>query len=545
MIRSLAFLLLVTAGAQAAPPTLTHLFPAGGMRGTKVVATCGGTFSWPDIKVWSPGIKATPLKDSGKLELEIPGNLATDRLWLRLYNSEGASAVVPFLVGNLPEIMETEPNNKPADTKPVSLPVLINGALTKGEVDGFTVNIKKGQTLVAALDANNRLGSPMDAVLQVVSPAGNVVAENHDDLGLDPRLGYTAKVDGNHIVRVFAFPSAPDSNIGFFGNAASVYRLTLTTGPYVTHAIPIAVPAGQTATVEPRGWNIPAGTKAQVINPPTTVPREHSEGEGLSLPVGTRACQVTLPGIAGQATVWSTPLPTAVLQGKGPAVLAVPGAVTGLLEAPSQRHSHTLVMKKGQRLLVGVQGRSLGSIIDPVVRWIDPMGKVVSEADDTGSNPDPTLTVAASVDGNYTLQVTDRFGHGGDKYRYLLTVRPEPVEFQLDAAADAVVATKEKPGEITVKIVRRGAVGPITIRAEGLPSGVSAPEIVSDIKGATATSVTLKFTSDGKPYSGPVTIVGRATAPAPMSAVAHVPARMGVELENIWLTSVATVAGKK
>jgi hypothetical protein len=104
-------------------------------------------------------------------------------------------------------------------------------------------------------------------------------------------------------------------------------------------------------------------------------------------------------------------------------------------------------MKKGQRLLVMVQGRSLGSIIDPVVRWIDPMGKVVTEADDTGSNPDPSLTVAASVDGNYTLQVTDRFSHGGDKYRYLLTVRQDPVEFQLDASADAVVTT----GAVVVK----------------------------------------------------------------------------------------------
>jgi hypothetical protein len=385
----------------------------------------------------------------------------------------------------------------------------------------------------------------MDAVLQIASPAGNVVAENHDDLGLDPRLGYTAKTDGNHIVRLFAFPSAPDSTIGFSGNATYIYRLTLTTGPYATHAIPISVTAGQAGTVEPRGWNIPAGAKAQVILPPTTGPVEHCEGEGLSLPAGTRACRVALLGMAGQATVWSTPLTTSILVGKGPEALSIPGAVTGQLAAPLQRNAHTVAMKKGQRLLVMVQGRSLGSIIDPVVRWIDPMGKVVTEADDTGSNPDPSLTVAASVDGNYTLQVTDRFAHGGDKYRYLLTVRQDPVEFQLDASADAVVTTKDKPGELTVKIARKGPVGPITIKAEGLPAGVIASETVSDTKGPTATSVTLKFTSDGKPYSGPVTIVGRAATPAPLSSVAHVPARMGVELETIWLTSVGPASGKK
>jgi epoxyqueuosine reductase len=42
--------------------------------------------------------------------------------------------------------------------------------------------------LVAAVEANTALGSPMDAMLQVVSPRGFVLAENNDDIHLDPRL---------------------------------------------------------------------------------------------------------------------------------------------------------------------------------------------------------------------------------------------------------------------------------------------------------------------------------------------------------------------
>src|SRR5438045_8191618 len=76
--------------AMSAPPTLTHLSPAGGQRGSKVVVTCAGTFNWP-TRVWSPGVEAVPRSDSGKLEVTIPADLATDRVWIRLFNEEGAS----------------------------------------------------------------------------------------------------------------------------------------------------------------------------------------------------------------------------------------------------------------------------------------------------------------------------------------------------------------------------------------------------------------------------------------------------------------------
>src|SRR5262245_9131986 len=63
----------------AAPPTLSHLFPAGGQRGSKVTVTCTGEFKWP-AKVFAPGVEAVPASDSGKLEIAIPEDLAADRV---------------------------------------------------------------------------------------------------------------------------------------------------------------------------------------------------------------------------------------------------------------------------------------------------------------------------------------------------------------------------------------------------------------------------------------------------------------------------------
>ncbi|MFM7161280.1 MAG: hypothetical protein ACKO3P_13010, partial [Planctomycetaceae bacterium] len=97
--------------AQAAAPVLSHLFPAGGQRGTKVAVTATGTFTWP-VQVQAPGVEVTVGTESGKLEITIPADLPADRVWVRLTNAEGVSAAYPFLINTLPEISETEPNNR-------------------------------------------------------------------------------------------------------------------------------------------------------------------------------------------------------------------------------------------------------------------------------------------------------------------------------------------------------------------------------------------------------------------------------------------------
>ena len=73
--------------------------------------------------------------------------------------------------------------------------------------------------------AGGGLGSPMDAVLQVASHDGFVLAENNDTHGLDPRVVLTAPVDGTYIVRLYAFPAVADSSIQFSGAETYIYRL--------------------------------------------------------------------------------------------------------------------------------------------------------------------------------------------------------------------------------------------------------------------------------------------------------------------------------
>jgi len=367
-----AMLLLAT--ADAAPPTLSHLFPAGGQRGTKVVVTCTGNLApWP-VSVNAPGVDVVPSQEAGKLEVSIPADLATDRVWIRLFNAEGATAAVPFMIGGLPEVRDAEPNNTLRNAQAIAeTGVIINGVLEGADVDGFAVAMTAGQTLVADLDANTELGSPMDAILQVASSDGTVLAENHDDVELDPRLAFTAKKAGTYIVRLFAFSSMPDTTIAFHGGANYIYRLTLTTGPYMSHAVPLSVAQDNPGTVEVFGWNLPPGTRLPVA--PLAVAELESLADLRNSPAA-RLGFVFAPNIASSARVRLAPhaaLPgLAVSDANNPPVLTPPIAVTGRLQLPRQTDLFRVPLKKGQRVVIAAEGRNVESPLQVVLRLSDP-----------------------------------------------------------------------------------------------------------------------------------------------------------------------------
>lgn len=534
----------------AAVPTLTNVFPPGGQRGTTVTVTCKGKFDWP-VSVAAAGVKVTAKEESGKLDVEIPADLAADRVWIRLYNAEGASAAVPFLVGSLKELNEEEPNNAPTKPQKVDGAVTINGVLTKGDVDGFAVSLEAGQTLVAALDANTKLGSPVDSILQVATEKGFVVAENHDDVGLDPRLAFRAQKAGVYIVRAFAFPSNPDSTIAYSGGETSLYRLTLTTGPYIAFAAPLSAPLSEPREVGVLGWNLPAGMKLPVlpfggVDPQGQVELEPQAEDRLASEA--RLGFVYSPE-AGSARVRLTPFPVIsnLEPSTDPVALPVPGAVMGRLGEPRETDRYRLTLKKGDSLLVVPEGRA-DFPADPVLQLADPAGKVVASLDELsggrrrrgGEGGSQILSHSAAQDGDYELRVRDRFRRGSEWAYYQLTTRIEVPDFELTTTADAVVTAPDKPGELTVNVERRGSeIGTITIEAIDLPEGVTAAPVLSEPKGDSSKKVKLSIQSTGSNFSGPIRIKGTVKEPSELSRLARTPVQLGGCFDRIWLTATA------
>lgn len=528
---------------RAEAPSLTHVFPPGGQRGTLVAVKLSGKFPWP-VSIDAPGVEFKPGTESGLFDVTIPADLAVDRIWIRAFNAEGASTTVPFLIGNLKELSETEPNNAPKQAQALTESrLIINGVLKGADVDGFSVPLEAGQTLIASLEANGKLGSPTDAILQVCAADGTVLAENHDDSNLDPRIVFPAKKTGAYIVRVFGYSSTPNTSIAFQGGDTSLYRLILTTGPMVTHSLPMSASITEPATVEPLGWNLAPNTRLPV-QPWGLKDRPELEPQGeMRLPSAVRLGYAFSPEIAGSARVRLAPWAslTATTNAE-PQLIPVPASVTGCLRQPKQTDRYRLTLKKGDPLLVTVESRGLDLPLDPLVKLVSPSGKPAAEVDDTGNNRDVVLSHKAAEDGDYILEVTDRHRYGSDRGYYLLTARLEESDFELTSTAESYDVQPDKPTEVVVNIVRRtgveGAVGPITIEAVDLPPGVTAMPVVSEVKGDTEKKVTLKLESAGTPFSGRIRVRGTATAPKELQRFARTPAKQDATFDTFWLTVI-------
>ncbi|MFO0877500.1 MAG: PPC domain-containing protein [Gemmataceae bacterium] len=492
ILRTLCLLALLAPPLLAAP-TVTALLPAGGQRGKTVEITASGTFPrWPvDVWVEGTGVSAQAGKEKGKLTLTIAADAVPGPRWLRLVDSEGASSPRRIVIGTLPELLEQEPNDD--RTQPQILPgpaTVVHGKLARsGDVDCFAVKGRKGQTLVASMDAQRWLGSPMDGVLQIVSETGFVLAQNNDHHGQDPQVVLPLEADGTYIVRVFGFPAVADATIGFAGGERFQYRLTITTGPFIDHAWPVAVERSKLTPVELVGWNLPGAVGRQAV-----------------VPFGDEG-RVFLPEAGGLGLVALEAHGCAIRSGE--TLVAVPSTTTARLAGPNESHPYRFQGKKGQRYLFQVESPSRGFVVDPTLRLTDAAGKLLGQARAGELYRDVELLATIPADGAYLLTVGDETRHGGPRHVYLLRARLVEPDFALQVKADQFSVAPGKTLDVPITVERKhGFAGPIDLTIEGLPQGVRAQAVPG--MGATQT---LRLTADEKAKGGgPIRIVGKAGA---------------------------------
>lgn len=565
LVRGALLCMLTGSALQAAPPKLTTLYPAGVSRGqTANVTATGELTQWPS-KIWvdRPGITVTCEADKGKLKIAAAADAPVGVYWLRLYDDEGATAPKPFIVGALPEVEEVEPNETASKPQVLKDSVTINGKLAKaGDVDSFAIYLKAGQLLVAALDGHGRLGSPMDCVLQVARLSGppetadaakpadpsarkieaHVLEQVDDETGLDPRIALTAPREGWYLVRLFAFPSEPNSSIAYANAETYVYRLTLTTGPFVEYSWPLALSRNQPVELQLGGWNITEGT-LKLPAPPVPAEASQAAMPAAELPPIT----VAHDAVAGSFVIpW---VDTPVLNAAADCSLTKPQTVplgvtvTGRLTAPRDHDAFQLALKKGQRVTARVESRALGYGLDPYLVVVDASGKVVAELDDSNNQRDLELTWAAAEDGDYRVVIRDVHGQGGPRYVYRLTISEALPDFALTVAADSFTVTTAKPLEIPVTIERRNGFNQvIEVRVEGLPPGVTVDAAKSEEKGDSAKTVKLMMKADPAAItaavSQPIRIVGVVSQPSEQrrTAAFNLPLPT-TAIRSLWLTA--------
>ncbi len=481
---ALALLLCSATIVSADPPTASYIFPAGARRGTTVPVIVGGLSLYKSCGFEMLGLGVTaertlsriktlwfegpvlPLPDSQQQE-DYPKDMAGRvtvaadaplglRYW-RVWTAQGATSAQKFVVGDLPEVVEQEIDGDPVPVE-VKPPVTINGRIfPREDVDVWTFAAAKGQTYTCAVTAA-RLGSPLEARLEVQGPDGRRLAEKLADGG-DPVLRFTAPADGHYAVRI--------QDVNAHGGQAYVYRLTITADPYVDRVYPLGGNRGSRTKFETFGQALPAAPIELAL--PADAPLDYA----VRLNAGGK--------LTNPVVLDLDDLPE-YLEGQTKLPVAAPAILNGRIAKPGDVGTWDLILKKGEAVDIELRAGRLGSPLRGVLIVLDAASKELARADAVGAGQvDPSLRFTPPADGTYRIRVEERFRHrGGLDFAYRLRVAPPSArrDFRLTLMTDVVSVDRGGKAVWKVTAERLGGFNePITLTVEGLPPGVTAKPV--------------------------------------------------------------------
>jgi len=427
----------------------TKIFPMGGQRGVEAsMELQGKNEPWP-INAWSshPGISWKAQEAKGKMSVVIAPDTPPGLAFVRFYDQQNASTLLPFMVGDSPIVTETEPNDAYRQPQQVAgAQWVFHGILQKsGDVDHLAIPMKQGERWWFALEANRSLRSPMDGNLQILDASGNILAQNLDRFGWDPAIEWVCPKDGIVSVRVFAFPETPDSTIGYAGG--DTFR-------YMLHGMQGASSA----------WEV--------------LQRD-------ALPISEPNDRMT-PTIAGAA----------------PSKLAYWGA----FETKGDEDAIAIETVQAGHWRVAAHSIDVGSDADLVLEILDGNGRSLAKQGESGEIKDPVLKDQMKAPGKYTIVVRDLHRAFGDNHRYRLELVDERPSVLGTISKDVVVGEVGKPIEMEIAIERTyECADDATVRLEGLPEGVTCEPVISRSGDESAKKVVLRVIAS-QPCSIPVQI---------------------------------------
>lgn len=505
---ALLAVLLSASLLRADPPATLYIFPAGGQRGTEVKFRVGGLYlheSCP-FEMSGKGVEATPrlektetiwfegpvipLPDSQAQE-DYPQDMAGSvkiaadapngpRPW-RVWTDQGAVSARPFIVGDLPEVVEEEIDGDPIPVK-ISLPVTVNGRIfPREDVDIWSFDAKAGQTITCTVLAA-RLGSPLEARLEVRDSRGKRLAESSEAAapGVDALVQFTPPADGVYSVGIH--------DLKFGGLQHYVYRLSITAGPFVTRVYPLGARRGTTGRFELSGVNLPAS--------PVEIP----------LPAdGAVKFMARLPSADNSANPFTLDLddlPEALEREPNndsahAQPVESPAVVNGRIERAGDVDYWSFQAAKGGVFEFDLRAARLGSPLDSVLVLVDKAGKELGRSDDAGGAAltDSFLRFTFPEEGAYFARVEERLAsRGGEAFAYRLRIAPPPApDFRLHLAADSLSVNRAGEAKLKVRVERLGAAGEVKLEFDGLPQGVT---VVNPVVPANAAEADIAFKAE-------------------------------------------------
>jgi WD40 repeat protein len=341
-------------------PQPTGLKPDGGPRGKAAYLTVQGKDLESVTEATSPQpgamIKVRKGVPPDVLHLEV---FFDDKTPPGVYpitlKTAAGQANVHYYVDRFPLVEEREPNDSPGTAQRIDLPASIAGSCHKaGDVDWYYFSVEQGQQLGFQILAKE-IGSKLEPFLTLTDNAGNVLATSGDGL-----LGYTFPNNATYVIGV--------RDRDFRGADKEMhYRLHVGEIPIVTSVFPLGVQKGKTKKIFLEGVFLGNKTIVEVDA------RDAAVGTKLPVPLTT-----PYGPPLGKPTVLVDEYPD-VYHGVTDTI-SVPGVANGRIEKPGATEAWRFAAKKGQKLILEVNARRLGSPLDSYIEILDAKGAPVPRA---------------------------------------------------------------------------------------------------------------------------------------------------------------------
>ena len=562
-----------TAEAQLPTARLFSVYPSGGQKGHTVEVTLSGTdldettklhFSHPGITAEAvttpPGpLEKAPRPVANRFRVKVAAEAPTGFHELRAIGRFGISNPRTFVVGDLKEHMEAEPNNTATQALEIGVNSVANGRISpKADTDLYKVNLKKGERFIASCFAD-RIDSKLDAVLVLSDSLGRELGRSHNDLDKDPTLDYTAAEDSVYYLKVYDFL--------YRGDDQYFYRLLLRRGPHIDFVFPPVGIQGATSKFMVYGRNLPGSTPASGVSvsgrPLEQLPVEislitsfESQVRGATIAPSQSSVdgmEYRLKTESGTSNPYRISFTTEAIQierepnnGSAEAQkISVPCEFVGQFYPAGDEDVVEFNAKTGEVYRVEVLSQRLGLPTDPqmVLQQVqrDKNGnetvKEIAALDDFGGNiggnvydtttEDPVHQLTIPEDGSYRVVVRDLFnGSQSDPRRlYRLSIRPVRADYRL-VAMPLFPAIDPDPKKYTPQLwttfLRRGGSERIKVLAfrrdgfsdhidvtiEGLPPDVRCSGATLK-SGQNQATLVLTAAEDASEWAGEIRVVGR------------------------------------
>jgi hypothetical protein len=436
------------------------------------------------------------LPREAKARLTIPADVKPSVVRWQAANANGATASGKFVVGTAPEIVDNG-DRRLRQSLP-ALPVTVSGQIKHiEEVDRYEFTAGKSGPVSIFLCARE-IGSELNAAIEIHDDEGRLIADVADTAGTDAALTFAGRAGKRYTASIY--------DVDFRGNRSFVYRLTIAEAPRVVAAIPAVGQPGETRPVQFVGYGVKTGgAKLESVTRGVKFPADAPD-DGFLYRLKTPH------GVAQPITLGTSRQPVTLESEMASRELAVPAAVSGILEELYGEDVYRLRGAKGDRWSIRLQGKRIDTPLDVALTVVDAEGVERARGDDVADSTDAALEFTVPADGEYQLRVTDLSGRSGNRAAaYHLTVEQARPGFSISVPELAGLPIGGT-FSLTIDAVRSGGfVDPIAISLDGLPPDVATPEDLAIPAKKTRLKFDLTAADDLAAGASLVSVVGTAT----------------------------------